>query len=270
MKYRLLSSSLLLFTSLQSVAQLSSSSEQHKELQQVCAITVGAPAANIAKWESDSVFSFKATDEGAVPPMDLFYRNTDRSAKKFERFPFTLGISTPPILSHNPMVLYKHSGSNPESGYTSNFKIPLLDNTHLTAVVMWRSKTKPSWEEPNMMPIDASPNKWPSGQIRILNISPMNIGLTTKGGRSLLKPKQIYAQTVSSSAPYRYKIEAAINGKAVFVCNSAISMPNRGRKLVVIFGNQRGQAEAMVIQIPMPKDPAPTVNSGISSSVNEN
>lgn len=249
------------------ICQTGGQRDEEEPIPQICVITVGAPAGNIAEWKSDSVFSFKATDPGATPPMDLYYQKNESGKRSYQLLPFSLGRSTSPIAApQSPLVLFKRTQSSEgESSYTPDLQLPVKASS-LTAAILWRDKKNPDWKKPNILSIDASPEAWPQGEVRFLNLSPVAMGLTLRDGRIKLNPRRMYAIRVTAGKPYPYKIEAAVNGKAQFVCRTAVSMTSPRRTLVVMFGNQNGQPESMSIAIPMPIGPIPAASSDESDS----
>jgi len=248
---------LCLLTAAPGICQTAPKRDEEKPVPQLCVVTVGAPAGNIADWKSDSVFSFKPTDPGATPPMDLHYPLKENGKTSYKLLPFGLGQCTPPVVAlQSPFVLYKRSQGEGESeNFTPDLKLPVKDSL-LTAVVLWRDKKNPDWEKPNILSVDASPEAWPQGEARFLNLSPTLMGLTLPEGRIVIKPASSHAIQVMAGKPFPYQIEAEVQGKAFFVCRTTVSMTSPKRSLVVIFGNQKGELESMSIDIPMPIPPA--------------
>lgn len=247
---------LFLLSAIPGICQTASTDNEEKPIPQICVITVGSPAGNIAEWKSDTVFSFRPTDEGASPPMDLYYQKSEKGKRSYHLLPFGLGRSTSPIEApQSPLVLFKRAESSEgKSSYIPDFQLPVKASS-LTAAILWRDKKHPNWKKPNILCIDASPEAWPPGEVRFLNLSPVAMGLTLNDGRVKLDPMAIHASRVAIGEPFPYKIEAAVKDKMLFVCRTAVSMTSPRRTLVVMFGNQKGEMESMSIAIPMPIPP---------------
>lgn len=226
--------------------------EKPKVVPQMCVIAVGAVAANIADWKSESVFSFKPSDPGATPPMDLVAVKVTKEEKTYVPFPLSLNAPAGPVqVVQSPFVLFRKAGEGKEASYTPALEFP-AGTSAMTATILWRDKNKPDWKDPNKIQLDASREAWPEGKVCFLNLSPATVGLTLQTERVRLDPRSSKIVQAKVSEAFPYKIEIAVGGKAVQVCNTATLMRPGERAVIAVYGTQAGGVEATRINVPMP------------------
>ena len=132
-------------------------------------------------------------------------------------------------------------------------------------VLLWRASPKATWAEAKALVLPDSPAAAPAGRVRIVNLSPVGVGVVFGGEKIALLPGKIYQRQVAPGKDHPIELGAVMKEKAAptrFYSGTVFQNPGE-RTLVVIYradGDQpRRPLKAIVEREPViPPKPPPT------------
>jgi hypothetical protein len=169
---------------------------------------------------------------GSIPPRQVMVGFGD---EKKEAVPLLLGRVTQPLSApggEGPMQVRK-LGEAPEAEPWLNVNRPESGDF---LVLLWRDSAKGDWSKARSLVLADSPEAAPAGRVRIVNLSPVPVGVVFGGERIKLEAGKFYQRSVPVGKDTEFHLGAVTHAGDLQRFHAGSIFQNPGeRSLVVIY-----------------------------------
>ncbi len=200
---------------------------------------------------------------GSIPPREVLIGFGD---EKPEAVPLLLGRTTVPLKAPagtGPMILRRRDDGVDAEPW---LKVARPEDSDFL-VLLWRGSPKGTWAEAKALVLPDSPEAAPAGRVRIINLSPVMVGVVFAGEKIALEPGKTYQRPIAVGKDHEIQLGAVMEEKAAatrFYSGSVFQNPGE-RTLVVIYradGEQPRRPLKAIVERELVRPPKPPANPG--------
>jgi hypothetical protein len=169
---------------------------------------------------------------GSIPPRQVMVGFGD---EKKDTVPLLLGRVTQPLPApggEGPMLIRKRDDA-PEAEPWLSVNRPESGDF---LVLLWRDSAKGDWSKARSMVLPESPEAAPAGRVRVVNLSPVTVGVVFGGERIKLEAGKFYQRSVVVGKDTEFHLGAVTRNGDLQRFHAGSIFQNPGeRSLVVIY-----------------------------------